>query len=217
MSISSTKVKCGISRFAACMRSAMMRRTPMILISLTLVDGVLGAVIAVPVARAFRKRSKSLRTMRPPGPVPWTSARSTPASLARTRMAGEVMTLIGAASVGAASVGAASAANPSAFGPEGPPTDPPTIRPSSGVPSVSIVTSVAPTATTSPGSPASFTTVPLTGLESSTAALSVIIVPTTSSSLTWSPTLINHSPISDSTVPSPRSGSLKMYSLILPP
>ena len=47
---------------------------------------------------------------------------------------------------------------------------------------VSKTTSGAPTATTSPGSPAREITLPVTGEDSSTAALSVIIVPTTSSS-----------------------------------
>ncbi len=48
--------------------------------------------------------------------------------------------------------------------------------------SVSNTISAAPTATMSPGSPASLMTVPVIGEDNSTAALSVIIVPTTSSS-----------------------------------
>ncbi len=200
-----------------------MRRTPMIFISLTLVDGTDVATKAVPVARAFRKLSKSLRRMRPPGPEPGTNVRSTSASFARRRMAGDVITrgrsdcagssatcatsasalTAGSAGVsGAGSTGASAAADS---------------RDSTALPSVSMMTSGAPTATMSPGSPASLSTVPLTGDDSSTAALSVIMVPTTSSSLMCWPTSTNHSPISDSTVPSPRSGSLKTYSLIPPP
>src|SRR5258707_1414933 len=104
--------------------------------------------------------------IRPPGPEPATVVRSMPASLARRRFAGDVITrparamdttaagvaaAAGAAEAGAAIVGGAVA------------------------PSVNSNTiSGEPTATLSPGAPVADTTRPLTGAGTSTAALSVI-------------------------------------------
>ena len=69
-------------RLASLMRSAIRRRTPMTLIS----------VVSASWTRASPAPIKSLRKMRPPGPEPATAARSIPASRARRRLAGEVMT-----------------------------------------------------------------------------------------------------------------------------
>ena len=77
--------------------------------------------------------------------------------------------------------------------------------------------SSAPTGTMSPGAPVVDSTRPLTGEGTSTAAFSVITSTITSSSLTLSPGLTRQPTISASTVPSPRSGSLKTYLLMPPP
>ncbi len=86
--------------------------------------------------------------------------------------------------------------------------DAPTL-PSAEATPVSITINADPTGTMSPGCPVVDTTRPLTGDGSSTAAFSVITSQMTSSSATWSPGFTRQSTISASTVPSPRSGSLK--------
>src|SRR3989440_7093186 len=82
---------------------------------------------------------------------------------------------------------------------------------------VSNTISSEPTGTMSPGEPVVESTRPLTGAGTSTAAFSVITSTTTSSSATVSPGLTRQLTISASTVPSPRSGSLKTYLLTAPP
>src|ERR1700694_2555977 len=77
--------------------------------------------------------------------------------------------------------------------------------------------SSAPTGTMSPGGPVVDSTRPLTGAGTSTAAFSVITSTSTSSSATVSPGFTRQLTISASTVPSPRSGSLKTYLLTPPP
>ena len=74
---------------------------------------------------------------------------------------------------------------------------------------VSMTMSSAPTGTMSPGAPVVDSTRPLTGAGTSTAAFSVITSTITSSSATVSPGFTRQLTISASTVPSPRSGSLK--------
>jgi len=69
--------------------------------------------------------------------------------------------------------------------------------------------SSAPTGTMSPAAPVVEITRPLTGAGTSTAAFSVMTSTTTSSSATVSPGFTRQPTISASTVPSPRSGSLK--------
>src|ERR1700716_3852129 len=83
--------------------------------------------------------------------------------------------------------------------------------------SVSNTISSAPTGTRSPGAPVVDSTRPLTGAGTSTAAFSVITSTSTSSSATVSPGFTRQLTISASTVPSPRSGSLKTYLLPPPP
>src|SRR5271165_5737843 len=151
-------------RLASLMRSAISRRKPMTLIS------VVGGPAAMPGAVFGRSpgaiaASRSLRTMRPPGPEPATVARSTPASCARRRFAGDVMTRparapgAGAAAGGNGAAGAGAAAGAAAvFAPS---LNSNTMRGE-------------PTATFSPGTPVTDTTLPLTGAGTSTAALSVI-------------------------------------------
>src|SRR5579862_727158 len=93
-------------RLASLMRSAIKRRRPMTLISVISAAGAaeagsardaaapadavdgggLTAALGAPLAAA-----RSSRTIRPPGPLPTTVARSIPASCARRRFAGEVM------------------------------------------------------------------------------------------------------------------------------
>ena len=110
-------------------------------------------------------------------------------SFARRRIAGDVITRLrssapsggaGAAGVGSGFVSAcasSTAGGATAGGATGADS-------AAAAASVSKTTSGAPTAMMSPGSPASLTTLPETGDDNSTAALSVIIVPTKSSSLT---------------------------------
>src|SRR5580700_4125866 len=81
-------------RLASLMRSAITRRTPITLISVVSAEtsgrnaaAGAGAAAGAP-AGAFR----SLRRMRPPGPDPATLDKSIPASRARRRLAGEVIT-----------------------------------------------------------------------------------------------------------------------------
>jgi hypothetical protein len=106
----------------------------------------------------------------------------------------------GAATVAVGAGGATAAAGRSAsFGvPLGP--DAPTSNTISGEP----------TATFSPGAPVTETTLPLTGAGTSTAALSVITSTMIWSSATVAPGAVCQAMISASTVPSPRSGILKM-------
>ena len=82
---------------------------------------------------------------------------------------------------------------------------------------VSSTMSSAPTGTMSPGAPVIESTRPLTGAGTSTAAFSVMTSTTTSSSATVSPGFTRQPTISASTVPSPRSGSLKTKRLMGPP
>src|SRR5580692_4957489 len=89
-------------RFASLMRSAMSRRNPITLISVVAGPASCASRLA---ADGFDKaRSRSARTMRPPGPDPATVARSMPASRARRRSAGEAMTRPARTVVGAAAV-----------------------------------------------------------------------------------------------------------------
>src|SRR5580704_5789220 len=84
-------------RLASLIRSAIRRRRPMTLIS----------VVSAASDTAWRGAvvCRSARRIRPPGPEPATVVRSIPASLARRRLAGEVMTrpwrATGAADAGA--------------------------------------------------------------------------------------------------------------------
>src|ERR1700678_1184474 len=91
-------------RLASLMRSAISRRTPMTLISE--VSAETSAPLRAPVAAAadcagFAARpavgrpsaaARSARRMRPPGPDPATDDKSMPASCARRRLAGDVIT-----------------------------------------------------------------------------------------------------------------------------
>src|SRR3984957_17100533 len=71
-------------RLASLIRSAIKRRRPMTLISdVSAASGTAWRGAAV---------CRSARMIRPPGPEPATVVRSMPASLARRRLAGEVMT-----------------------------------------------------------------------------------------------------------------------------
>src|SRR5262245_63712718 len=92
-------------RFAALIRSAITRRTPMILISSTPLRGARAAGRAVPPVLPLITASRSWAEMRPPGPEPLTVARSTPATCALRFVAGEAMTR--AAGAEAAAEGAA--------------------------------------------------------------------------------------------------------------
>src|ERR1700691_4051081 len=78
-------------RFASLMRSAITRRTP-----ITLISDVSAETSARSAPRAgavaLAGASRSLRIMRPPGPDPATLDKSIPASRARRRLAGEVIT-----------------------------------------------------------------------------------------------------------------------------
>ena len=162
--------------------------------------------------------SKSFFKMRPRGPLPLNKERSMPASLAWLRMEGEVITFVAPATESLAAITSAGPAVSLTWG-----SGEDSIVSDASSLAVGLESSLAktingePTATMSPSSPATESTVPLTGAVSSTAALSVSIAQIGSSSLTWSPMLTIHSAISASTVPSPRSGSLNVYSLILPP
>ena len=77
---------------ACAMRSAILRRRPMTLISVRPVFGCSAAGARPPAAA---KASKSFFRMRPRGPLPGTCVRSMPASRARARIEGEVITLPG--------------------------------------------------------------------------------------------------------------------------
>src|ERR1700691_5650914 len=97
-------------RFASLMRSAITRRTP-----ITLISDVSAETSARSAPRAgavaLAGASRSLRIMRPPGPDPVTLDKSIPASRARRRLAGEVITRpVRAAEAGVLALGAACAA-----------------------------------------------------------------------------------------------------------
>src|SRR5689334_25415913 len=109
-----------------------------------------------------------------------------------------------------AAVGAALAAT---VGAEAPPTGLPLAT--GAAPEVSIVTSTDPTGTLSPAAACSFTTLPETGEGISTAAFSVSMSTSGCSSLMTSPTATRQAATSDSAMPSPTSGSLKLYSLMV--
>src|SRR5450759_2916589 len=80
-----------MSLLAALMRSAINRRTPITLISE--VAAAVGATFAAWLTAAPTPvELRSLRKMRPPGPEPAALDKSIPASRARRRLAGEVMT-----------------------------------------------------------------------------------------------------------------------------
>ena len=81
-------------------------------------------------------------------------------------------------------------------------------RSESGRPGASMRMSSAPTASTSPTAPPSASTLPATGVGISTVALSVMTAATIWSSLTRSPVFTCHSTISASATPSPTSGIL---------
>src|SRR6202050_1931625 len=195
------------------MRSAITRRTP-----ITLISDVSAETSARDAARAGS--SRSLRIMRPPGPDPATLDKSIPASRARRRLAGEVITRpVRAAAGGGVAVGAlalggtaaatgllvAGAAAAAAAGAASPSTP------------VSNTISGEPTAILAPGTPLIDSTRPLTGAGTSTAALSVITSTMSWSSVTASPGLVCQATISASTVPSPRSGILHTYWFIPTP
>src|SRR5580698_6932348 len=81
-------------RFASLMRSAIKRRKPITLISVVSAPSASvarGAPAAAPALETVAE-FKSARNIRPPGPEPATVARSIPASLARRRFAGDVIT-----------------------------------------------------------------------------------------------------------------------------
>src|SRR5690606_26046013 len=81
--------------------------------------------------------------------------------------------------------------------------------------SISNSASIAPVLITSPGSPASFSTLPETGEGTSTTALAVSIDTSASSSWMVSPTLTVHSTMVASGRPSPRSGRKKLFLLLM--
>src|SRR5580698_2358596 len=102
-------------RLASLIRSAIRRRSPMTFISVVSAASALGGGGAAV--------CKSARMIRPPGPEPATVVRSMPASLARRRLAGEVMTrpgrraapdTVGLASRAAAGAGAVAGADAAA-------------------------------------------------------------------------------------------------------
>ena len=203
-------------RAASLMRCAITRRMPMTGISCTAPASAAGAeaeagagVVAgaadpdeagAALLPSARTDCRSSGVMRPPVPLPAIAARSTPASWARRRVAGEART----DAEGTGDAGAAGAAAP------------PAGTADLAVP-VSVVSKVAssdPTAMTSPGLPLMVSTRPLTGAGISTTALSVDISTSGWSSLTTSPGFTCQATISAETVPSPRSGSLKTWRLI---
>ena len=182
--------------------------------------------------------------MRPAGPVPATWRRSTPASLARRRTAGEASGF--SPSARGAPAGAAGRAG--AFGGRGRcrlwrrlgglcrclrrglgrsrrgrlrrlrPA--PALRarpPAAALPSPATFSRTIgePTATVSPISAPSHSTSPSTGDGISTVALSVMTAASSASSRTRSPTLTCHSTSSASATPSPTSGSLMTCSPIV--
>src|SRR5579885_338105 len=143
-----------------------------------------------------------------------------PASFARRRMAGDVNTR-------RLESGAAAGDTPAVVAAAVPDADKPAPRRAAPFPlaapapvaagaaaAVSNTTNSAPTATMSPGCPVVESTFPVTGDGTSTAAFSVITSTSPSSSDTSSPGFTFQAPISASTVPSPRSGSLKTNRLI---
>src|SRR5580704_6484348 len=160
-------------RLASLIRSAIKRRRPMTLISVvSAASSLIGRGAGV---------CKSARTIRPPGPEPATVVRSMPASLARRRLAGEVMTRpgrrAGTAAAGlvrapadadAAAAGAAAGAGAEDAGGAG--AGAATVASAGLAPSLNSNTiSGEPTATLSPGAPVTDTTRPLTGAGTSTA------------------------------------------------
>src|SRR5688500_19889919 len=88
-------------RLAALIRSAMTRRTPMILISSTPLRAAKAAGRAAAPPFPAITDSRSWAEMRPPGPEPATVARSTPATCALRRVAGDDMTRAPGAAAGA--------------------------------------------------------------------------------------------------------------------
>src|SRR5580692_164727 len=164
-------------RLASLIRSAIRRRSPMTFISVVSAASALGGGGAAV--------CKSARMIRPPGPEPATVVRSMPASLARRRLAGEVITRPGRAAGAAAGadVGAAGLATDAGGGAgaavltAGAAADAAGAAAASGGFALSLnsnTISGEPTATLSPGAPVTDTTRPLTGAGTSTAALSVI-------------------------------------------
>ena len=213
-------------------RSAITRRSPMIFTSSVpsrasrvalaraFMDG--GAPWAAPAASA---ESMSPGAMRPAGPVPETVARSSPASAARRREAGEAMTRpalcvpvpfpgagggFGAGGRGTACSLALSLRRAAALRVRARARVRAGASPDAAeVASVSNTTSSEPTATMSPGSPLMEMTRPVTGAGISTAAFSVMTSHMTWSSWTRSPGFTCQATTSAETVPSPRSGILK--------
>src|SRR5687767_5719095 len=94
-------------RLDALIRSAMTRRTPMILISSTPLRAAKAAGRAAALPFPVITDSRSWAEMRPPGPEPATVARSTPATCALRRVAGDAMTLVPGVAAGAAAATAA--------------------------------------------------------------------------------------------------------------
>src|SRR3954447_11231024 len=207
----------------------MRRRSPTILMVSTLVFATRAAPPAAVPPAPRRKALRSSWEMRPAGPLPLTWRRSTPASRARRRTAGEAIGLAiagrgkegGTASArttgfgGAVGRGAFSATAGSAFfGSRGGSAAAAGLgvatTSSLPAPATSRRTSAAPTASTLPTSPPRATTVPATGDGISTVALSVMTAARTWSSSTDWPISTCHSTISASATPSPTSGSLTM-------
>src|SRR5436190_2492726 len=173
------------------------------------------------------KASRSSWPIRPAGPVPRTWRRSTPASRARRRTAGDAsgfspggrggptgarlagasgaVGTLGAEDRGTAAITGAVGRSAGGGASRGAATT--SSLPS---PATSRRTSSAPTATTPPTSAPSATTVPATGDGISTVALSVMTAARSWSSNTDWPTSTCHSTSSASATPSPTSGSLMM-------
>ena len=187
---SSTWVTAGMIRWASLIRWAIVRRTPRrgSRRSRDISPGVPGAASAgspeAPAGNdspASPERSTSARVIRPPGPVPSTSAMSTPSSRASLRTGGVALT---GRSLGAGAGAARGASAP-------------------------MVTSTAPTAAMFPSGTCMRATTPAKGDGISAVALSVITSTSGSSSAISSPSFTNQRSTSASVTPSPRSGSKK--------
>ncbi|MCY1295844.1 hypothetical protein D9M70_452040 [compost metagenome] len=205
--------------------SAMRRRRPVTLISSTAVLRCRPAGAGAGWAPRAMNWSRSSWVMRPAGPVPATWRRSTPLSLARRRTAGEASafssrspvawpfvigafasTLTGCVGLATGAVASTFTAGcSSAFAASLLSTAGAAVSPS---PAISMRTSGAFTATVSPTSAPSQSTVPVTGEGISTVALSVMTAASTMSSRTGSPGFTCHSTSSASATPSPTSGIL---------
>ncbi len=218
------------------MRSAILRRSPITLISLIEVSATYPAVCGEPPASSLKYASMSSCVIRPAGPVPRTRLRSMPASRARSLTEGVasgfspsartgpapvkvrfMASRLGAAGFSGTGVCKRTGAASSAFALGGSTDADGSVFTDSGftdscllsaAPSISSRTSSEPTAIFSPISPLVSTTLPARDDGISTVALSVITAASRSSSRTISPTFTCHSTSSASATPSPTSGSL---------